>query len=86
MTIETVFNLVVVVFTVANLAAMGLETDVQAEVKKDNINVEGTGAHGDSHLKKVKFKKLEKVANDIAKGELHRKQQYHEPEMGTWRT
>jgi LPS export ABC transporter protein LptC len=34
-----------------------METDVQAEVKKDNINIEGTGAEGDSHLKKVKFKK-----------------------------
>ena len=34
-----------------------METDVQAEVKKDNINVEGVGATGDSNLKKVKFKK-----------------------------
>lgn len=34
-----------------------LETELQAEVKKDNISVEGLGAQGDSHLKKVKFKK-----------------------------
>ena len=34
-----------------------METDVQAQVKKDNINVEGLGAAGDSNLKKVKFKK-----------------------------
>ncbi len=34
-----------------------METDVEAEVKKDNINIEGTGARGDSKLKKVKFKK-----------------------------
>ena len=34
-----------------------METDLQAEVKKDNINVEGLGAAGDSNLKKVKFKK-----------------------------
>lgn len=34
-----------------------METEVQAQVKKDNINVEGTGAEGDSNLKKVKFKK-----------------------------
>ena len=34
-----------------------LATDVQAEVKKDNISIEGTGAEGDSRLKKVKFNK-----------------------------
>jgi len=34
-----------------------IETDVQAEVKKDNINIEGEGAQGDSRLKKVRFKK-----------------------------
>lgn len=34
-----------------------LETAVEAEVKKDNISIEGTGAQGDSRLKKVKFKK-----------------------------
>ena len=34
-----------------------METDVHAQVKKDNIQVEGIGAHGDSNLKKVQFKK-----------------------------
>jgi LPS export ABC transporter protein LptC len=34
-----------------------METEVQAQVKKDNIHVEGLGARGDSTLKKVKFKK-----------------------------
>lgn len=34
-----------------------LETSLEAEVKKDNINIEGIGAQGDSRLKKVKFKK-----------------------------
>ncbi len=34
-----------------------METEVQAEVKKENINVEGVGARGDSNLKKVEFKK-----------------------------
>ena len=34
-----------------------LETFVQAEVKRDNIDIEGLGARGDSRLKKVKFKK-----------------------------
>jgi LPS export ABC transporter protein LptC len=34
-----------------------METEVQAKVKKDNINVEGLGASGDSNLKKVRFKK-----------------------------
>ena len=34
-----------------------VETEVQAELKKDNIQVEGVGAQGDSNLKKVKFKK-----------------------------
>ena len=34
-----------------------METDVEAEVKKDNIHVAGLGARGDSNLKKLKFKK-----------------------------
>ena len=34
-----------------------METDVEAEIKKDNLNIEGVGARGDSNLKKVKFKK-----------------------------
>lgn len=34
-----------------------METNVGVQVKKDNINVEGLGAAGDSQLKKVKFKK-----------------------------
>ncbi len=34
-----------------------METEVHAQVKKDNIDVEGIGASGDSNLKKVKFKK-----------------------------
>ena len=34
-----------------------VETEVQAQVKKDNIDVQGLGAAGDSNLKKVKFKK-----------------------------
>lgn len=34
-----------------------METNVTTEVKKDNINIEGIGAEGDSGLKKVKFKK-----------------------------
>lgn len=34
-----------------------METDVQAAVKKDNINIDGMGARGESNLKKVKFKK-----------------------------
>jgi LPS export ABC transporter protein LptC len=34
-----------------------VETDLQAQVKKDNINVEGTGARADTNLKKVKFQK-----------------------------
>lgn len=34
-----------------------LKTDSQAEVTKDNINIEGKGASGDSNLKKVKFHK-----------------------------
>jgi len=38
-----------------------METHVKAEVKKDNINIEGLGAVGDSHLKKVRFKKNVKV-------------------------
>ena len=32
-----------------------LETKVQAEVKRDNINIEGTGAQGDSRLKKSRL-------------------------------
>lgn len=34
-----------------------METEAQAQVKKDNIDVAGLGAAGDSNLKKVKFKK-----------------------------
>ncbi|MBI4115576.1 MAG: LPS export ABC transporter periplasmic protein LptC, partial [Candidatus Omnitrophica bacterium] len=34
-----------------------LETSEEAEVKKDNISIEGLGAQGDSRLKKVRFKK-----------------------------
>lgn len=34
-----------------------METDLETEVKKDNIHVEGVGARGDSGLKKVKFRK-----------------------------
>ncbi len=33
-----------------------IETEKSAQVKKDNINVEGTGARADTQLKKVKFK------------------------------
>ncbi len=33
-----------------------VETEDLAQVKKDNINVEGTGARADTRLKKVKFK------------------------------
>jgi LPS export ABC transporter protein LptC len=43
-----------------------METDVHAEVKKDNIRVEGIGARGDSQLKKVKFgKKVTVVIKDL---------------------
>ncbi|MFZ5801796.1 MAG: LPS export ABC transporter periplasmic protein LptC [Candidatus Omnitrophota bacterium] len=38
-----------------------LETVQLAEVKKDNINIDGLGARGDSALKKVQFKKKVKV-------------------------
>ncbi len=34
-----------------------VKTDVHASVKKQNINIDGTGAEGDSQLKKVAFKK-----------------------------
>ncbi len=34
-----------------------METELEAQVKKDNINVQGLGASGDSNLKKVEFKK-----------------------------
>lgn len=34
-----------------------METQVEVQVKKDNINIEGVGAQGDSQLKRVKFKK-----------------------------
>lgn len=34
-----------------------LETDVKVSVKKDNIDVDGLGAEGDSELKKVEFRK-----------------------------
>ncbi len=34
-----------------------IENNVETQVKKDNINVEGLGARADTRLKKVKFKK-----------------------------
>lgn len=34
-----------------------LENDVQTIVRKNNINVDGVGARGDTNLKRVKFKK-----------------------------
>ncbi len=34
-----------------------METDLPAQVKKDNINVQGLGATGDSNMKKITFKK-----------------------------
>ncbi len=34
-----------------------IENEVNTQVKKDNINVEGLGARADTQLKKVKFKK-----------------------------
>lgn len=34
-----------------------VKTEANAQVKKDNINVEGLGAQADTRLKKVKFKK-----------------------------
>ena len=34
-----------------------LSTEDRAQVEKDNIKLEGKGAHGDSNLKKIKFKK-----------------------------
>lgn len=34
-----------------------MDTDVQAEVKKDNISIDGQGAAADTNLKKVRFKK-----------------------------
>jgi LPS export ABC transporter protein LptC len=34
-----------------------VETELPTQVKKDNINVDGTGARADTRLKKVKFKK-----------------------------
>ncbi|HOW58480.1 MAG TPA: LPS export ABC transporter periplasmic protein LptC [Candidatus Omnitrophota bacterium] len=34
-----------------------VETEANAKVRKDNINVEGLGARADTRLKKVKFKK-----------------------------
>lgn len=34
-----------------------METDLPAQVKKDNINVQGLGARGDSNMKKITFKK-----------------------------
>ncbi len=49
-----------------------METEAQAQVKKDNIDIEGLGAAGDSNLKKVKFKKNVTVVvqdpNEVAKG------------------
>lgn len=38
-----------------------METEALARVKKDNINVEGEGAVGDSNLEKVEFKKNVRV-------------------------
>lgn len=34
-----------------------METQLQAQVKKDNIDIDGLGAAGDTNLKKVQFKK-----------------------------
>ena len=34
-----------------------VETDLPTQVKKDNINVEGTGARAETNLRKVKFQK-----------------------------
>lgn len=34
-----------------------IQTDIEANLKKDNINIEGTGALSDSGLRKVTFKK-----------------------------
>lgn len=34
-----------------------MQTELPAQIKKDNINVQGLGARGDSNLKKVRFKK-----------------------------
>lgn len=34
-----------------------VETELPTQVKRDNVNVEGTGARADTRLKKVKFKK-----------------------------
>jgi LPS export ABC transporter protein LptC len=49
-----------------------METEAQAQVKKDNIDIEGLGAAGDSNLKKVKFKKNVTVVvqdpNEVTKG------------------
>ncbi len=47
-----------------------METDVAATVKKDNIDIDGMGAKGDSHLKKVKFKKNVKVVIQNREGDF----------------
>ena len=44
-----------------------LETEVETQVKKGNINIDGTGARGDTNLKKVKFKKNVTVVIQDAK-------------------
>lgn len=38
-----------------------METEAQAQVKKGNIHIDGTGARGDSRLKKVLFKREVRV-------------------------
>ena len=44
--------------TITSSATTAAATEnVFAKVKRDNINIEGTGASGDSQLKKVEFKK-----------------------------
>ena len=46
-----------------------MNTNLQAEVKKDNINIEGDGASADTSLKKVKFKKnVTVVIQDVQEG------------------
>lgn len=45
-----------------------LENDVQTIVRKNNINVDGIGARGDTNLKRVKFKKNVTVVVQPDKG------------------
>ncbi len=47
-----------------------METEAPAEVKKENINIDGLGAHGDSRMKKVKFKKNVRVVIQNQGGEF----------------